>query len=217
LTAVLEPPVATEPTLDELGEGARNEHLLALEAGEAQALHRLRSGEFLIAARARFGHGEWMDWLDANWPFHHTAACRYMREASGGSFARNADLRADASRMAKEGARRVEIAQALGVDRGTVWKWLDPEKESQHREYMRKRARTRRAAKKALARAERNAAMSEAGGEIHKAYSNVRLALEALQRLHDEDQSPEARALVNEAMAALYKAEEKIEQRRRLA
>lgn len=68
-------------TLDELADEIRRE-LFAAEADWRSAVgHALRAGELLIEAKAQVKYGEWLLWLDANFPESVRTADLYMRLA----------------------------------------------------------------------------------------------------------------------------------------
>jgi hypothetical protein len=69
------------PTLAELADGI-HEDLAGIQADDRAALAKaIAAGEKLIRAKALVAHGEWLPWLEQNFPGHQTHAARYMRLA----------------------------------------------------------------------------------------------------------------------------------------
>ena len=69
------------PTLPELADGIRTE-LGAIEIDNRSALaHAIRAGELLIQAKAQVEHGEWLLWLEKEFPGDRSTAANYMRMA----------------------------------------------------------------------------------------------------------------------------------------
>lgn len=74
--------VLAQTSLDDLAVEIRREH----EACEQHALstveHAARAGELLTEAKAQVRHGEWLPWLEANFPATSRVAQAYMRIAA---------------------------------------------------------------------------------------------------------------------------------------
>jgi hypothetical protein len=63
---------------DELGQEVR----AAEDAARDAVSHAIRAGELLIEAKSLVKHGEWLPWLDANFPGSERTAQTWMRLAS---------------------------------------------------------------------------------------------------------------------------------------
>lgn len=69
------------PSLLDLADQIRIE-ITAAEQGHRSALeHAIRAGALLIQAKGRMGHGEWLPWLEENFPGDRSNAANYMRLA----------------------------------------------------------------------------------------------------------------------------------------
>jgi Protein of unknown function (DUF3102) len=72
-------------SLTELAARIRSE-FEAAEQGHRDALgHAIRAGELLTQAKARMKHGEWLPWLEENFPGDRRTATRYMALAANGA------------------------------------------------------------------------------------------------------------------------------------
>lgn len=69
-------------TLFDLATIANEEHALARQAFVSTLEHAQRAGEALISAKAQVQHGDWLDWLEANFDGSERMAQRYMSIAS---------------------------------------------------------------------------------------------------------------------------------------
>ena len=87
-------------TLFDLATIANREHALALEAGVEMIWHWVASGEALIEAKGQLRHGEWLQWLEANFEASERTARRYMLVAANRT--RVADLVEPSLRKALE-------------------------------------------------------------------------------------------------------------------
>jgi hypothetical protein len=67
--------------LDAIGAELRVEVERAERAWRDAVGHAIRAGELLIEAKAQVRHGEWLPWLEANFPFSERTARNYMRLA----------------------------------------------------------------------------------------------------------------------------------------
>lgn len=106
-----------------------------------------------------------------------------------------------------------EIAETLGVARGTVHRWVNPEANQRYKESLnrarKRRAAERRALREKEDRAARDEAAKRAGGDIAKAYSLIRQAAAAVDSAADQLGHYEARSL-RAQLANLYKVEDEI-------
>jgi hypothetical protein len=82
------------PTPD-YAEEIKSEYAQLRAAAEDFITHVVRLGEKLIAQKARLKHGEFIPWVQANCPFSHDTANKYMLAATNPNYehARNLSLR----------------------------------------------------------------------------------------------------------------------------
>lgn len=73
--------VATQ-RLDDLAVRVRDAHAEVEEHGRATVSAAIRAGGALIEAKTAVQHGEWLPWLNANFPAHRDTAALYMRMAA---------------------------------------------------------------------------------------------------------------------------------------
>jgi hypothetical protein len=71
-------------TLDDLAAVARAEHDAFERDARSAIAHAIRAGEALTAAKAKVAHGEWLPWLEANFPATRRTASNYMALAANG-------------------------------------------------------------------------------------------------------------------------------------
>jgi predicted transcriptional regulator len=232
--------VVCEPTLGELAETYKREHGLTLEAGASMVTHAIHAGEALLAAKQQIPHGKWLKWLESNFGSGSMPqAYRYMRIAQYRDMTSSASeigeaieltrglppatkvtdhpeiVRVEARKLHAEGASYYEIGQVLGVDRSSVRMWVSP---TAYAEKKRQRSATKKqrvAERRALEREKQAAEMRQASGDLGKAYSHTRSALDAFERLRLHATS-ETRPIIDAAMSRLYAVEEAATQVRRL-
>lgn len=112
MTAIANTGAAGAHGLDSLAVELRRE-VEAAEADFRSALeHAVRAGELLLEAKAQVGHGEWLPWLEANFPGSVRSAQGYMR------LAENAE---DAQRVAHLGIKGAlkQLAAPTSKDEAT--------------------------------------------------------------------------------------------------
>lgn len=80
--------VARKSTLPELAEEIGREVEQAERAWRDAVGHAIRAGELLVEAKAKIKHGEWLSWLEANFPGSARSAQDYMRLAANAEDAR---------------------------------------------------------------------------------------------------------------------------------
>lgn len=68
--------------LDTLGAEIRHEHEMATRCAIDALGHARAAGEKLIEAKGNLKHGEWLPWLEANFPATEQTARNYMRVAT---------------------------------------------------------------------------------------------------------------------------------------
>jgi hypothetical protein len=68
-------------SLDDLAAEIHRELEAADEKYRTAVGHAVRTGDLLIEAKSRLGHGKWMPWLEANFEFTPQLAGNYMRLA----------------------------------------------------------------------------------------------------------------------------------------
>jgi hypothetical protein len=73
---------ATPAELEQLSTGIREAHEACERDAQSAVEWAIRCGELLTEAKARVKHGEWLPWLEANFPAHQNTASNYMRLAS---------------------------------------------------------------------------------------------------------------------------------------
>jgi hypothetical protein len=97
------------PSLSALAAEIRREVEQAEADYRSAVQHAVRAGELLIEAKAQVQHGQWLPWLEANFPGSARSPQGYMR------LAENAE---DAQRVAHLGIYiRAEVAPRLGTAR----------------------------------------------------------------------------------------------------
>ena len=97
--------VVIRPTrLDELPAEIGCEHAAAVATYRTPVDHAIRAGVLLLEAKALVGHGNWLDWLAANFPASVRTAQHYMKLAENPE---------DAQRVAHLGVGKA--LRALGV------------------------------------------------------------------------------------------------------
>jgi hypothetical protein len=69
------------PHLAEIAEKINAEHAQALDHARASITHARNAGVLLLEAKKRWGHGQWLPWLEANVQFSERTAQAYMRVA----------------------------------------------------------------------------------------------------------------------------------------
>ena len=81
-TATITP--ASHADLDDLAGEIRREHQLAEQHFKAAVAHAINAGQLLIEAKRQVKHGEWLPWLEANFPGSRRTATTYMKLAENG-------------------------------------------------------------------------------------------------------------------------------------
>jgi len=76
----------TEIALDQLAADINREHEAAECGMRESLLHAKLAGEKLIAAKAKVGHGNWMNWREKNCCFSHSTALLYMNVAESWAY-----------------------------------------------------------------------------------------------------------------------------------
>lgn len=203
--------VVTTPTLDELAATINREHELVVAAGESIVHHAILAGEALSEVKARLAWGEWETWLEKHFPkgidtaYHYLRFAAYKDRVKGasslnaarailngvpyGTVGRPRSEHAETIlAMRDAGLKRREIAEKLGVSKYSVdWQLRPPEYRQRALGRSMKANRDRdarnRAAKKALERQERDAAMKKQGGDAWDAYVLVRKLAPLLESL----------------------------------
>lgn len=112
--------------------------------------------------------------------------------------------------MHGSGATYHEIGECLGIAWSSVKKELDPEYRKLCMEANRRYRQKKRAAQRALARQERDAAVAATGGEPAAAYASLRKAIAAIDKAVDGSTDAEEREELRAAMSAMHKAEDAI-------
>lgn len=72
--------LATLP-VELLAEGINDHHKQVLDCGSSMVQHAIDCGRWLVEAKGRCEHGEWLSWLDANCDMSEVHSQRYMRIA----------------------------------------------------------------------------------------------------------------------------------------
>ena len=81
-SCALHPPLEHLPvTLTDMAAAIKAEHLAARKAGEAFIEHAVNVGKLLIKAKAKFPHGRWLPWVEANCEISERQCQNYMRLA----------------------------------------------------------------------------------------------------------------------------------------
>jgi hypothetical protein len=95
---------ASPRSLSPLATAIRREHEAAEASWRDAVAHAVRAGELLIEAKAKLSHGEWLPWLERNFPASVRTAQGYMR------LARRAEDAQALAHLGVEGALR-ELAR----------------------------------------------------------------------------------------------------------
>lgn len=82
----------TAAELDTLAVEIREEHEACEHDAQSAVERAIRCGEMLTEAKDKVAHGEWLPWLEANFPAAKTTAQGYMRLAQDGNAQRVAHL-----------------------------------------------------------------------------------------------------------------------------
>lgn len=225
-------------TLTELAEVANREHAACEDATQSALSHAIAAGRALNAAHAQTASGEWRRWLKANFAGSSSCANNYMRFAvyaadldpelslkqaktrllgcpeirPRGIEGHPPSVQAEAVRLVRdEGLSGERAAEALGVSKDSVCKYVDPHA---YRERRAAQGRRRRAAADALAAAERDkairAAVRKAGAALSEAYSMGERMGRVLAQARDEATTGEARAALDEATADYHRMRDHI-------
>jgi Protein of unknown function (DUF3102) len=103
---------AVELALSTLAAEIRDEVEQAEADFQSSVQHAVRAGELLIEAKGQVSHGQWLPWLEANFPYSVRSAQGYMR------LAENAE---DAQRVAHLGIKGAlkQIATQKQIEDGT--------------------------------------------------------------------------------------------------
>lgn len=228
--------LAPGATLAELAAAANGEHLLVLESVSHAIAHAIRAGDALHACKRLVPEGQWHRWMAAEFAGGSTNALRYMRiakykeivVAEGLTTIKAADQyiavatrasreerleasearRGAARTMHKHGSSVAEIAATFGVSTNTIYFWLAPV--SKRRARMAKDQARHRAAMKAAQQKARERAVRQKGGDIAKAYSQLRLLAQTLERTLADEGDSEARGALRTALSRLYGVEDEI-------
>lgn len=219
-------------TLSELIEDFHQEHEQALTAAVRTVEHAIRAGEALLEAKAQIEHGEWTHWLEENILGKGRSLSTvnaYMRFARNQELLRreqpdsfkgadlllkgapdariNPHLRDEARGLKAQGLTHAQIAEHLGVSKPSVWRMVNPEsyKASVRRSHQRSMA-----AKVALRRQERDAAVRANGGNLAEAYSLIRKALQQLDTAAGEAGDREVKRAISSAIHRLHNVEDQI-------
>lgn len=216
-------------SLADLAKTIRAEHALVCEAGLTMIDRAIRAGDALRAAKPLVPHGEWQAWLDDEFPeISRWSVSRYMRVSQYQERIRdlqpstmiqalrlvageaptpkyNEEIRQQARAFRDQGMTYQGIADALGVSKGSIERWLNPSALARQRAYQKTRSR---AARRLMQEEQRRAVVQKVGGPIAHAYANTRKALEALQQAFDGELDSETRSAVRDAMGRLHSAED---------
>ncbi len=200
----------------------------------------IRVGGLLTEIRQLVPKGEWIAWLNDNFPLHVGTAQHWMRlhhyrshVLAGSSIpealrsisdlprvnpypvgfaTRYPDwMREEAESLRKSGRSHTAIAKSLGIHHSTVAYWLEPDS---YRRRRNTRLRERRAGARALeaerTREAERTAAAAAASGLSSAYSTIRLHLEALDRAILETSDDEERRLLRDARTNAQRAEDRI-------
>lgn len=235
---VLEP---DQLSLTELTREAIREHGLVLEAGASMVEHAILAGQALLKAKRHVPSGTFEQWLEHSFdgvgvtpqtlraymrlarhqetlrrenPRTLQAARRLLAQQSAGDSRIDPTLVRDAQRLRQDGLTYAAIGKELGVSMNTARRYANPKRASYETEYHKRRTH---AARRALRRAERDAAAKKVGGDLSHAYSYLRKALEALDCASESSGNAEAKAVVHSVMNSLYNGEDQLNKAIRMA
>lgn len=111
---------APSKELKSLAREIQDEHLMFEQAGQSMFQHAVNCGEMLIQAKAQVKHGEWMPWVEANFPDSYRLAASFMQAATAvteGKLQASAHLTLDAA-LAELAEPREVSEPEVGVDGG---------------------------------------------------------------------------------------------------
>lgn len=224
----------TELSLEALAATINREHALVTGAVEDALTHAILAGEALLKAREAVPFGAWGAWLDSHFSAHRVTAANYVRLALFKDEIRTAGARNQTQALAlvsgrtpqlqhppanspyrplvkkltAEGYSQNAIARHLGINPGYVWALLNPEKARQaHTKRTRLRAQRKAAVRKALEREQRDKLAKSKGGSLGKAWSQVHLLAQTIERAANDDDDLSARAALQNALQFVYKVE----------
>lgn len=211
--------------------------IIAGRKGEALE-HAVRCGELLLEAQQRVPRGHWTVWLEENVEMHKTTAFAYMRLARNKEAVQAGNFNGIDPALAalsdgktltdteKDEMRRLykngnsglsldELATTFGVRKSTVWYWVSAKQRDRVKRLQRhQRDRDRKAAETAI----RRQIITRKGGEIARAYSEIRRAQQKIDaEARAQDMDPMRRVRLLEALDALYAAEDKLADAQKLA
>jgi excisionase family DNA binding protein len=195
--------VGVWPSLDELIATANREHHEVMQHGLSMIQHAIRAGEAICALREKVPYGQWEAWVRANLGMSPCSARDYMRvalnrdlllEENVATLSAGVELlqrravtersavlpqmKAKASRLLEGGASKREVAEALGVDRATIYRWFN----DGALDAAKRRRRERRLAADALKRQQREQAIRRA---VRKAGAATAEAWAMAERFQD--------------------------------
>lgn len=239
--AVIEHATTETTELRRLAETINREHALALAAFEDARSHAILVGEALIATKQLVVAGEWVRWIASNLPFSEGQAQRYMRIAAhkdalstqpqsingalkdlkrlgltgpiGAPARYDISMRDEAKTLIAQGASYTEAAAELGVSRGAIQTWVNPDaRKKSQREASQKRRQQRSAERAAFERERLSKLAKKRGGDVSSAWTNIHLITQTLDRAIGQEADPVARAALNDALQLAYKLEYKIDE-----
>jgi hypothetical protein len=90
----------------------RKEHEAAERDWSSAVEHAISAGRLLIEAKAKVRHGEWLPWLENNFPASEDTAHNYMRLARNSERVRNLEAPSIRSAIAELADRSEDIVDA---------------------------------------------------------------------------------------------------------
>lgn len=213
-------------SLLKLAEKANAEHRLVEKTQRDSLTHAMRAGQALNEAKQQVGWGHWLDWLGEHFEAAAQTARLYMRLARSANEIVDAGVdtlnqaeawlrqhavevvtrHEEAAQMREAGLSVSEIARHFDVSTTTVYHWLSPTaRATKHRAAQRRR---KEAAK--LRQEERDRALRSVGGDVGKAYQQVRRLAQTLSEASAAESDREARRALETALVRLYAVEDEI-------
>jgi hypothetical protein len=175
-------------------------------AGWLEELHLTPYQAFLFMRAERYP-----DLMRRDKPASLDAISRLLPQGQGQAY--DQEQARLAQRLHDGGMTRRDLRTRFGVSQTTLTRWLDPERYAQEQARARESLVRRRERLDQEAQRRREAAMKAKGGPSSRAYQDLRRAIvatdEAARDAHNRGNLDEKQAL-DQALAALYRAEDKL-------
>lgn len=229
----------TSLSLAQLADEANECHRQVHHHVSAGVENAIAAGEVLLEVRSRVQPGEWVRWIEDNLEIDVSVVKVYIRLATykdevrklGSTSVQVAKrqlrglpkvtpliqgaqkpehVKDHAKRLVRDGVPLRQVAKIVGVHHVTVRTWVDPEYRKKRNAKQREISRQKHAAKKALEREKKAAAMKSVAGATSESYALIRKALAATQSALDDAENRALERQLRETLDHLYRAEDAI-------